>query len=33
VGTLAGPGAYLVTLTVDGKEYTRTVTVLEDVWM
>jgi hypothetical protein len=33
VGTLAGPGAYLVTLTVGGKEYTRTVTVLEDVWM
>jgi hypothetical protein len=26
-------GAYLVTLTVDGKEHTRTVTVLEDIWM
>ncbi|MBL8980859.1 MAG: hypothetical protein JNL26_01670 [Gemmatimonadetes bacterium] len=33
IGTLAQPGAYLVTLTVDGKEYTKTVTVLEDVWM
>jgi hypothetical protein len=32
VGTLAGPGAYLVTLTVDGKEFTRTVTVLEDTF-
>ncbi len=33
VGTLAPPGAYLVTLSVDGKEYTKTVTVLEDTWM
>ncbi|MGQ0646434.1 MAG: WD40/YVTN/BNR-like repeat-containing protein [Gemmatimonadaceae bacterium] len=33
VGRLAAPGAYLVTLTVDGKEYTKTVTVLDDVWM
>jgi len=33
VGTLAQPGAYLVTLSVDGKEFTRTVTVLEDTWM
>lgn len=33
IGTLAQPGAYLVTLTVDGKEFTKTVTVLEDVWM
>lgn len=33
VGTLAAPGAYLVTLTVDGREFTRTVTVLEDAWM
>jgi photosystem II stability/assembly factor-like uncharacterized protein len=33
IGRLATPGAYLVTLTVDGKEFTKTVTVLEDVWM
>jgi photosystem II stability/assembly factor-like uncharacterized protein len=31
--TLAPSGAYLVTLTVDGKEFTKTVTVLEDIWM
>ncbi len=29
----AMPGVYRVTLTVDGKAYTRTVTVLEDTWM
>ncbi len=33
IGTQAAPGAYLVTLTVDGREYTKTVTVLEDIWM
>jgi photosystem II stability/assembly factor-like uncharacterized protein len=33
IGTLARPGAYLVTLSVDGKEFTKTVTVLEDVWL
>jgi len=32
-GTLASPGAYLVTLTVGGKEFSKSVTVLEDVWM
>ena len=33
VGRRATPGAYLVTLTVDGREYTRTVSVLEDTFM
>ncbi|MCC6317959.1 MAG: hypothetical protein IT361_09735 [Gemmatimonadaceae bacterium] len=33
IGRVAAPGAYLVTLTVNGREYTKTVTVLEDVWM
>ena len=30
---VAGPGVYRVTLTVDGEEFSRLVTVLEDVWM
>ena len=30
---VAEPGVYRVTLTVDGEEFTRMVTVLEDVWM
>lgn len=29
----AAPGAYVVTLTVNGREYSRSLTVLEDVWM
>jgi hypothetical protein len=33
VGQRAQPGSYLVTLSVGGREYTRTVTVLEDTWM
>jgi hypothetical protein len=33
VGRLAEPGAYTVTLSVGGREYTRAVTVLEDIWM
>ena len=33
VGSLAEPGAYVVTLTVNGREYSRSVTVLEDIWM
>lgn len=32
-GPALDPGAYLVKLTVDGKEYTSKVEVLEDVWM
>jgi hypothetical protein len=30
---LATPGAYVVTLTVNGRDYSRSLTVLEDVWM
>jgi hypothetical protein len=33
VGRQAPPGAYVVTLTVNGRDYTRSVTVLDDVWM
>jgi photosystem II stability/assembly factor-like uncharacterized protein len=32
-GPLMGPGTYLVRLQAGGRELTRTVTVLEDVWM
>ena len=32
-GPMAEPGLYRVTLTVDGREFETTVTVLEDVWM
>ena len=32
-GTLAGPGTYLVRLTLGGQTATAAVTVLEDVWM
>jgi len=32
-GTAAVPGSYLVKLTVNGREYTKPVTVLEDIWM
>ncbi len=32
-GPMAQPGPYRVTLTVDGQEMSRMVTVLEDVWM
>lgn len=32
-GPMAQPGLYRVTLTVDGQETSRMVTVLEDVWM
>jgi len=32
-GPLAAPGVYTVTLSVGGREYTRAVAVLEDVWM
>jgi hypothetical protein len=32
-GPLAEPGVYRVTLTMGGRDYTRSVTVLEDVWM
>ena len=33
VARMAAPGAYIVTLTVNGHEYSRSVTVIEDVWM
>jgi len=33
VARLAAPGSYQVTLSVNGREYARSVTVLEDVWM
>jgi hypothetical protein len=33
VGRMAEPGSYSVTLRVGGREFTRSVTVLEDVWM
>jgi photosystem II stability/assembly factor-like uncharacterized protein len=33
VARLAKPGIYRVTLTVGGKDYTRNITVLEDIWM
>jgi PKD repeat protein len=33
VASMATPGPYMVTLTVGGREVTRSVTVLEDVWM
>jgi hypothetical protein len=33
VSRLATPGAYVVTLTVNGRDYSRALTVLEDVWM
>ncbi len=33
VARSANPGVYRVTLTVDGKDYTQTITVLEDTWM
>jgi len=32
-GTAAIPGSYLVKLTVNSREYTKPVTVLEDIWM
>jgi photosystem II stability/assembly factor-like uncharacterized protein len=32
-GSAAAPGSYLVTLTVDGRDYTKPLTVLEDKWM
>jgi hypothetical protein len=32
-GPLAHPGLYKVTLAVGGREYTQTVSVLEDVWL
>jgi photosystem II stability/assembly factor-like uncharacterized protein len=32
-GPAAGPGSYLVKLTVGGREYTKPVAVLEDRWM
>jgi hypothetical protein len=32
-GPLAQPGLYRITLTVDGKDYTRLVEVLEDRWL
>jgi hypothetical protein len=33
VGRMADPGAYSVTLSVGGREFTRSVTVHEDIWM
>jgi hypothetical protein len=33
VARLATPGAYTVTLTVNGRDYTRSVTLLEDIWL
>jgi hypothetical protein len=33
VARLARPGAYSVTLTVGGRDYTRSVSVLDDAWM
>jgi photosystem II stability/assembly factor-like uncharacterized protein len=33
VSMLATPGAYSVTLTVNGRSYSRSLSVLEDVWM
>ena len=32
-GVGAGPGSYVVKLTVNGRDYTKPVTVLEDKWM
>lgn len=32
-GPMAEPGTYRITLTVGGRDYTRTVVVQEDVWM
>jgi photosystem II stability/assembly factor-like uncharacterized protein len=32
-GPLAGPGTYRVTLTVNGREYSQLVNVLDDVWL
>jgi hypothetical protein len=32
-GTPVDPGTYIVTLTVDGKTFTKPVTVLQDVWL
>ena len=32
-GTSAAPGSYVVKLTVNGREYSKSVTVLEDIWM
>ena len=32
-GPMAEPGLYRVTLTVEGREFTQTVRVLEDIWM
>jgi hypothetical protein len=32
-GPLARPGLYRITLTVDGKDYTRVVEVEEDRWL
>ena len=32
-GPMAQPGVYRVTLTVNGEEHSRTVRVLEDIWM
>jgi hypothetical protein len=32
-GTAAAPGSYVAKLTVNGKEYSKPVTVLEDKWM
>jgi photosystem II stability/assembly factor-like uncharacterized protein len=33
VAQMANPGSYMVTLTVGGRDYSKSVTVLEDVWM
>ncbi|MEA3246952.1 MAG: hypothetical protein U9Q74_12420 [Gemmatimonadota bacterium] len=33
VGSAADPGAYVVRLSIGGKEYTKTVLVLDDRWM
>ena len=33
VGRMAEPGAYSVTLSVGGREFARSVSVLEDIWM
>ena len=32
-GSVAAPGSYVVKLTVNGRDYTKPVTVLEDKWM
>jgi hypothetical protein len=30
---MVAPGSYLVTMVVGGQELTRSITVLEDIWM